>query len=538
MVRGCALVLLVMLLTARPAGAVKLRVLAPSELRMEPRVHSDRTSLMVTVRVRDDRGAPARGRVHVEAFPEAGPLRWTFEAETDERGEVQGVVPLTPSDRAFRIRARFQGSNGAAPAVREDRVDLDLPFLTLDLHAPATVDLGRAFVDVVVSINVGAVVVRSPGNLEVALLVDGERIASARSDSTGRALFRVPVTRLGAPGVRTLRAELAVSGHTRSSPQRRVVVRTHTALTLESSRVGEADARLVGALMSGAGPVAGAPIRIVSRGRVIAGGLTDQRGTFSVALDPELLTQPDLRVRAYFDPGEPWYLPAESAEVAVTPPAPRTISWKLVAVPVLAAVGWFLLVWMVQRKACTSVVSSSAHTTADLEVRWSKEGTADGVVRIKLVVVDRSTGNEVPDALARWKEPEEGCRPAREAVEVSGQGHYSVEISADGYAPRMFAGPLPRRGEVVLRVALRGWREELFDRLRRWMHQVGTIGAPVLPTPREALALRASKPTEETFVLFVEGGVYGPKPPDAVMVQQADALATAAASASTDRVKR
>ena len=57
-----------------PASAFPLRVVAASELRVEPRLSSDQRTLTLALRLRDDRGAALAGRVvrvrlRAESFP-------------------------------------------------------------------------------------------------------------------------------------------------------------------------------------------------------------------------------------------------------------------------------------------------------------------------------------------------------------------------------------------------------------------------------------------------------------------------------------
>src|SRR5688572_28003495 len=87
-VRVWALVVIAVLLEARPSSAARLQVLAGSTVRIEPRVQPDRTALIVTVRAQDDRRRPARGAVRLTAIPESGSRSTEFNGDTDERGEA------------------------------------------------------------------------------------------------------------------------------------------------------------------------------------------------------------------------------------------------------------------------------------------------------------------------------------------------------------------------------------------------------------------------------------------------------------------
>jgi hypothetical protein len=95
-----------------PASAFPLRVVAASELRVEPRLSSDQRTLTLALRLRDDRGAALAGRVvrvrlRAESFP--------FYAEavrTDARGEATAQVELRERFRVFQVEADFEGDGG------------------------------------------------------------------------------------------------------------------------------------------------------------------------------------------------------------------------------------------------------------------------------------------------------------------------------------------------------------------------------------------------------------------------------------------
>jgi hypothetical protein len=524
-VREAALLVLAVLLLAHPVAAAPLRVLAASEVRVEPRVSSDRRTLLVTVRVRDDRGAAVQGPVTLEWGPEdlLGPHREN--ARTDARGEATFILPIQQADRVFALRAEFQGSETAATASQRVRVDLDAPFIILDLRTPPVVDLEDRNVELIASVQVGEVVLESPEGKEVQLVADERPLGTATADATGRVVFRIPVARLGPPGVRELRVDHVRQGVTVSSPTRRVVVRARTTLTLERSTVARDGLTVVGALVTEAGPVANAPVRILSSSRVVGAGLTSANGTYAIAIDPEIASHPGLEARAVFTPSEPWYRHAASPLVQLTPPAAGRVRWTVVSVPVLAALALLLLVRLVRRGTAPARPSAPPRALEDARIELVSDAPS-GAVRVRLVVIDRASQAVVRGATAMWKIPAVGAREAGEVVEVPG-ARFAVEIAADGYAPRALTGDLPRGGEYALRVPLRTWREELFERLRRWLRRAAPLESTTLPTPREALAARAVAHGAEEFVAFVEEGAYGPVPPDAEAIRRAEALASA-----------
>jgi hypothetical protein len=118
-----------------------------------------------------------------------------------------------------------------------------------------------------------------------------------------------------------------------------------------------------------------------------------------------------------------------------------------------------------------------------------------------------------------------GTKPAAEVIETLTGTRFECELSANGYAPRTLSGELQRAGEYHVRVPLRTWREELFERVRAWMRRAGAMGSPALPTPREVLASRSDDARAEALVTIVEEGTYGPAAPGPDVVARADAIA-------------
>ncbi len=98
------------------------------------------------------------------------------------------------------------------------------------------------------------------------------------------------------------------------------------------------------------------------------------------------------------------------------------------------------------------------------------------------------------------------------------------EVGAPGYAPRKVTGEFSRPGEYVVRVQLRTWREELFERARPWLRRARP-SAGAMPTLREALGdagrdARARWPSSSTW----RQGCYAPESPDATVVERAEEL--------------
>src|SRR5436190_836338 len=79
--------------------------------------------------------------------------------------------------QVFELEATYEGDDDAAPATVRREFNLLTPFITLELAAPARVDIDERDVDVHVTVEIGAIRVASPSGREVALLVDGRILA-------------------------------------------------------------------------------------------------------------------------------------------------------------------------------------------------------------------------------------------------------------------------------------------------------------------------------------------------------------------------
>ncbi len=137
-----------------------------------------------------------------------------------------------------------------------------------------------------------------------------------------------------------------------------------------------------------------------------------------------------------------------------------------------------------------------------------------------VIVTDRTTGAPLPEARCGV----EGEGPLQPGETLGGvrPGHaLTVRVEAAGYAPRRVPVQLGASGRYVLRVALRTWREEVFEVLRPLLRRRAAGG--VLPTPREALRGHDAAHVV-TLVQEVERHCYGPVAPAAVEVDQVLAL--------------
>jgi hypothetical protein len=513
------------LLAAAPnANAARLRIVAATELQLDPTIRPN-GEVTLAVRARDDRGNPVRGHVRL-TITTAGHAATNYEGDDDARGEVRFDLDLEPGTREFHASAELVGTSTAAGARAEADIDITVPFVTLDLQVvPPIVDVTAREIEADVTHHVAELVPANPLHWPVALYVGNEASPRVREvDQTGFAAFHIPLRELHGPGVVTMHAAYSRHGATEvRSPDRRVVLRAATRMTL--ARVPGDTPRVVGTLDTSEGPVERAPVRIVWGDRVVAAALTDAGGIFTVTIDPDIASQPGVALRAVFEPSEPWLLASQSSVLVFTAPEARRVSWRWALVPVGAAIALLVIVWLRRRRDETSGrVSIPVPALGDAAVE--RVGDARGArVRIVLHPEDRATHATISDATVVWRSPALGAKAANEVVETHAGTRFDCEVSAEGYAPRTLAGDLARAGEYHVRVPLRTWREELFERVRAWMRRAGAMGSPALPTPREVLANRTDDARAEALVTIVEEGAYGPDAPGPEVIARADAIA-------------
>ncbi|MFO0607177.1 MAG: hypothetical protein U0324_28705 [Polyangiales bacterium] len=513
----------------RAARAFTVQVLAATELQVEPRLAPDRSSLALRVHLQDDRGRPIAGRaVALELRVDDVP-RPPVALALGPGGEATHVVPVGRGDRVVEARVRYEGDARTAPQERAVRVGLNVPYVTVDVVVPpGGVELGGPPAPFVVTLHVGEVVDFSPHGAVVELR-EGERsLAEGFADATGRAVLHVRPDVFREPRVYRVRAVTSVDGERVEGPGRDLLVRARTAVSLV--RVGEpgdpsAPVALEGALITlTRAPVADAPVRVLRGSVTVAGARTDAGGGFRVRLPAELLAEPDVSVRASFEPTEPWYGASESPAVALTGPAPRRVHWAWVVAPAaLAAAAAALAAVRARRRGDASGEAPAVPPAAEgvVRVEHVRAGAAAGL-RVRFEAVDRATARPVEDVCARWAGGE--WVPAGEAVAVQPARRIEFEVGAPGYSPRKVTGEFARPGEYVVRVQLRTWREELFERARPWLRKAS---GRAMPTLREALGARAATPAAVSFVEHVEQGCYAPDAPTARDVARAEELAAA-----------
>jgi hypothetical protein len=511
-----------------PASAFPLRVVAASELRVEPRLSSDQRTLTLALRLRDDRGAALAGRVvrvrlRAESFP--------FYAEavrTDARGEATAQVELRERFRVFQVEADFEGDGGASAAAFTTRLDLDVPFVEAELVvSPSGFELGAGPSVVTVWVRVGEVVARSARALPVALVLDaargGRTLAVGVTDGAGRAELRVAPEAFGRPGVHELVPRVEIGrGRTVDGAPRSVLVRARTVLGLARGPEDGLGVTLAArAEAVGAGPLRDAPVRLQVGERVLAGGRTDARGAVQFRVPWSALAQGSLSVRAMLDPTEPWLMESASVPVLLESPVAASVPWWWAVSAIAGALVALGLVALRERLRRVSPAPASVATKPPPREGLEREATGvSEALALRVIVTDRTTGAPLPEARCGV----EGEGPLQPGETLGGvrPGHaLTVRVEAAGYAPRRVPVQLGASGRYVLRVALRTWREEVFEVLRPLLRRRAAGG--VLPTPREALRGHDAAHVV-TLVQEVERHCYGPVAPAAVEVDQVLAL--------------
>ncbi len=513
----------------RRAEAFTVQVLAASELQVDPVLAPDRSSLALQVRLLDDRGRSLPGRSVSLQMQVDGVAQGIVTLAIGDDGSATHTVPLSRGQRVVDARVSYAGDGSTAAQERAIRVGLNVPYVTADVVVPpGGVELGGPPTTFVVALRVGAVVDFATQGVGVELREGDALLADGFADASGRAVLRVPSRAFREARVYRVRAVTSVDGERVEGPVRDVVVRARTAVSLvRVSDPGDltAPVALEGVLVTTTGaPIPHASVRVVRGTVTVAGARTDGGGAFQVRLPVELLAEHDVSVRAVFEPTEPWFGASESPALALTGPAPQRIHPGWVLAPALVAAA------LAAAAVLRGRVRASRAPSAEREAPPAEGDRVEHVrasiphgLRVRFVAIDRATSKPVEGVCARWGGGE--WVAVTESVAVQPARRIEFEVGAAGYSPRKVTGEFSRPGEYVVRVQLRTWREELFERARPWLRRAAS--GESMPTLREALGARAATPAAVTFVAHVEQGCYAPEAPDARHIARADELAAA-----------
>jgi|LNFM01.1.fsa_nt_gb hypothetical protein len=503
----CAVVL-----CASNGEAFTLRVLAPTELRVAPTVRPDRLGVRLALSLRDDKGAGVRGTVRVESG-----TRPPIQARTDNNGHTNIEIAVSPGTRVVDLRAQFAGDSTHSAAISQLRIDLDAPFVSVSLLAPSSVDIdGRAAIDLIASVDTGAVAAVNPRGWVVQFYVDGDRVATSEADATGRAATRIDNSRFVTPGVRAVRAAVVLRGSELFSPERRLIARALTSIVAtptRDERTGQLGLR--GAVAWRGGGVAGATVRVESNRQLLAAALTDRNGSFDLVLPARVLVA-GARARVVFVPTTPWFSGAESGEFYLAPPALAAVSWRFALAPIGLGLLAFAIVRALRNRRESTPPAAKVEDGATLE---HVEGDSEATLAVS--VEDRTTGLPIEGATVLLDGTPLASGERRPVVRGA---KVKVSVLCEGYAPREISVRIERSQAARLRIALAPWREAVFEVARE--HLPSQTGGKVSPTLREAVETTTEGP-KVLRPLFdaAERGAYGPTEPDQQTVAAVRALA-------------
>ncbi len=531
----------VILSAGLPATAFPIRVSTATELVLDPELSPDRQHIRLTVRLRDDQGiGVGRSRVSVSVASPSG-LAVTNDVLTEADGSAAIEAPLDAQTRVVTLDANFAGTDRLASAHAHAEVELDAPYVTVELLAPATpIALGAAPPIFIARVNTGHVVGLNADGLPVALTVVEPRsarvIAAGVCDASGQVSFVVRPDAFPSAGAYTLRPRVEVRPQRYvEGTGRRVVVRVDTVLT--AALVSEPDdlrARVRGQLRSATNePLARAPVRLMRGDDTIVAGQTDAAGEFVFEVDLDRTNLQGSAVRVRFDPTDPWFGASESTAFVIgeSPAAPIHWAWTIVPWLVLGLIG----VAAALRRRATPAAAVSAPIEAAPEGVVVRTGAApDGAVEVMIEPFDRSTGASLPAATWRLTDASDApANPSSVSVPVGRGKSAFVVVALAGYEPRRVELSRLGPGRHRVRVGLMGWREALFDRARPSLASARADGA-AMPTPREAARSALPGGTGAPWVGLLEDGAYGPAAPDEDVVRAVERALTASNAANDE----
>lgn len=489
----------------RPQGvlAIPLRVLAATEVRMEPSVRADHLGFTVRVQLRDDHGHPVEGSLRVRANAVRGPAEVI--RSTDTNGAAAFDFAIGPETSMVTVRADFSGDSTHAQATVQHVFSLDQEFAEVGLSMPSTLDSEGDPAEAVISVDYSNIVRRTAANLPVILQLDDQEFARGTTDATGRAAVRIDPAALQSVGVHRFRAVAQLGSTQKFSSERRVVIRALTSVVARMTE-DERDGKWLtirGAVAWRGGGVGRAMVTLSSLGRRLVVGQTDERGAFALRLNTESL-EPATRARVLFSPTTPWYSAAESEELLLVPPSPRKISWRAVVIPFALTI---LAISLAKLRANKANDQGSSQVIDDA-VTVLHQTTLDGeATTLRVEVYDRSTGLSLDYATITL----DGKSVGTARTELT-QERSVVKVACRGFASRSIDVVKVRGKSSVLRVGLSNWREYAFGILRPLLPKRGKNS--VLSTVEEAVStVSATSKRDQQVLREGERVVYGPETP-------------------------
>lgn len=443
-----------------------------------------------------------------------------LDLRTDEQGRFCVLVTLPPLP--FVVKLAYAGGPLVGGADADLPVDLGRRTLALAFApTPRVVSLDEPVwtVAVVASTQEDGSL-HGEGGIAVALENEhGKTIATATTDSGGRASFRVDTAELGPPGKGEVRARFdgneAVGNTKVSFPIDR---RAHVQVTLDGpvpSGVAEEGISIPVQVKWRGGAVPGGTIEarvgttVVGAATVSEAGAATIVATFAWEKDEAVpITLRYASAHGAFDPGEPLL-------VSVPVHGPSLLRRLPLVLAALLVFGWLVLGRMERRKTPAPAPAREREPVPEMVVVAPAARGADPLWIGR--VVDAHTGEPVPHATLRLERTAFTAMEPLARTETDAQGAFRLalpEAPASAERPqglvlvaegRLFAPltqPAPGFGE--LRIALVARRRKLLDRLveyARWSLRGGPD-----PTPGElrAHARKGSVPDGDRLVEWAD----------------------------------
>ena len=511
-------------IVAPELAAFPVRVSTATELSLNPQISADRHSLLLSVRLRDDRRVGVDGRVFSVSIVSPTGLTIQRQERTDAQGEALIEAQLGSQVREITADIHFGGDERFAASSMHADVEVDAPFVTVELSAPtAPFLITEAPPTLNVTVSTGRAAWLEPGGLAVDLVaIESGRprvLVAGVSDNSGRARLTIPPRAFAHPGIYQLRPRVEVrAGRLVEGAGRTILVRAETTLT--TVIVSESDdlhARIRGRLRTASDEaVGGAPIRLMRGDATVAAVRTDVAGEFVFDLDLDRTALAGSLLRARFDPADPWFVPCvgTALQLGEAPSAPIHWAWMVAPLAFLA----FASVASASRRKARPVIGEMLPVDVRSEVVIRAGVATEGDVEVVVEAFDRSTGAALRTASYRSVASDpSGERPASVPMAVPRGQALALIVSMEGYESRRIEVSRLGLGRHIVRVGMLGWREAVFDRARPTL--AAAASGSVIPTPREAVGAMPVAGREAPWVGVLERGSYGPEAPDAQTVR-------------------
>ena len=505
-------------------AAFPIRVSTATELSLNPQISADRHTLVLSVRLRDDRRVGVDGRALSVSIVSPTGLTIQRQERTDAQGEALIEAQLGSQVREVAVDVHFGGDERFAASSTHAAVELDAPFVTVELSAPTTpILISETPPAFNITVSTGRAAWLEPGGLAVDLVaVESGRprvLVAGLSDSSGLARLTAPLGAFPHPGIYQLRPRVEVrAGRLVEGAGRTVLVRADTTLTtVVVSEPDDPRARIRGRLRTASDePVGGAPIRLMRGDETVAAVRSDVAGEFVFELDLDRTGLAGSMLRARFDPADPWFAPSEGAALRVGDAPTAPIHWGWMVAP------WALLalasVAAAARRRAPPVMGEFLPVEVKREAVIRTGAATEGDVEVVVEAFDRSTGKSLPSASYHsvGSDPA-GRRPASAPMALARGQALSLIVSMDGYESRRIEVSRLALGRHSVRVGMLGWREAVFDRARPAL--AAAADGSMIPTPREAVGAMLVAGRHAPWVDVLERGSYGPDVPDARTVR-------------------